>query len=80
VGEAHCFSQWGHDFRIDYLTMNLDSHFPNKQIVSLTATAIKLVRENVMDQLKTKSPLFFKSSFNRINLRYMVVPKENSKV
>lgn len=76
IDEAHCVSGWGHEFRPDYLTLEtLKTRFPRVQIVALTATATKMVREDVISILKMENALYFQSSFNRKNLRYCVVKK-----
>jgi RecQ family ATP-dependent DNA helicase len=79
IDEAHCVSGWGHEFRPDYLSLEtLKNRFPQIQIVALTATATKMVREDVIDILKMKDALYFQSSFNRKNLRYCVLKKQKN--
>ena len=76
IDEAHCVSGWGHEFRPDYLVLQTFKEvFPKCQILALTATATKMVREDVMRILKMDKPLYFQSSFNRTNLRYTVLRK-----
>ena len=79
VDEAHCISEWGHDFRPDYRNLkNLRSFFPDTPIIGLTATATKKVREDIVEQLNLDNPQIFISSFNRANLTYIVQPKRNA--
>ena len=76
IDEAHCVSQWGHDFRQDYLALDtLGQHFLGVPRVALTATATPIVREEIVDRLALNSPESFVSSFDRPNIRYLVQPK-----
>ncbi len=79
IDEAHCISEWGHDFRQDYrnLTM-LKQLFPTTPIVALTATATKKVQSDIIKQLDLKDPAVFVSSFDRTNLRLRVIQKKDS--
>ncbi len=79
IDEAHCISEWGHDFRPDYRNLSqLRTKFPNIPIIALTATATQKVREDIVKQLDLPSPHIFTSSFNRENLSYEVLPKKES--
>jgi len=77
IDEAHCCSEWGHDFREDYTKLNiLKQRFRKTPIIAVTATATKMVAKNVTDILQISDDCtFFRSSFNRPNLRYSVRPK-----
>ncbi|KAI3379888.1 hypothetical protein SNEBB_010928 [Seison nebaliae] len=80
IDEAHCVSEWGHDFRPDYkLLGRLRDEFNETPITALTATATCRVRFDVLHQLKMKSYFEFIQSFNRVNLRYSVTEKSSSK-
>ena len=79
IDEAHCISEWGHDFRPDYRNLNkLRTNFPNIPIIALTATATEKVRSDIVKQLNLPTPHIFTSSFNRQNLSYEVLPKKES--
>jgi ATP-dependent DNA helicase RecQ len=76
IDEAHCVSQWGHDFRHDYLALNqLAALFPGTPRMALTATATPLIREEIIGRLELNAPELFVSSFDRPNIRYMVQAK-----
>jgi ATP-dependent DNA helicase RecQ len=77
IDEAHCISEWGHDFRPDYRNLSLLRHiFPSVPWIALTATANAQVRQDVSEQLRFTQENLFLSSFNRSNLTYLVQPKK----
>ena len=74
VDEAHCVSQWGHDFRPAYLKIaKLKTHFPKVPFLALTASATQTVMDDVILQLGLEQPAIFKKSFARKNIAYMVL-------
>ena len=76
IDEAHCISEWGHDFRPEYRELKkLRRHLPDVPIMVLTATATKRVRKDIVDQLHLDNARCYVASFNRPNLTYRVVPK-----
>jgi len=80
IDEAHCVSQWGHDFRQDYLLLNqLRDSFPNVPRMALTATANQKTRDEIVHNLALNGPHVFVSSFDRPNIRYSVAPKDDAK-
>lgn len=69
IDEAHCVSQWGREFRPDYLHLRvLKKDYPNTPILAITATAPNKIRDDIISQLKMQDTLFFRSSYNRNNL------------
>lgn len=81
IDEVHCMSQWGHDFRPDYKKMSeLRIKYPGVPIICLTATATKVVEEDVLSILKLRNVKKFVTSFNRPNIKYVVLPKDNKTI
>ncbi|NXE95789.1 BLM protein, partial [Menura novaehollandiae] len=81
IDEAHCVSQWGHDFRQDYKRLNmLRRKFHSVPMMALTATANPRVQKDIQNQLEMLKPQVFTMSFNRHNLKYDVLPKKPKKV
>jgi ATP-dependent DNA helicase RecQ len=76
IDEAHCISEWGHDFRPEYRELKkLRKHLPDVPIMALTATATERVRTDIIKELELRDPCAYAASFNRPNLAYRVVPK-----
>ena len=79
IDEAHCISEWGHDFRPGYLQLKLlKEHLPKIPLIAMTATAISEVQEDIVTQLKLENPKYYKASLNRKNLFYQVKPKDTA--
>jgi len=80
IDEAHCVSQWGHDFRQDYLALNeLKRWFPGVPRMALTATATPPTRREIVERLELDSPEVFVESFDRPNIRYLVQGKSDAR-
>ena len=73
IDEAHCISEWGHEFRPEYRQLSrLRAHFPNLPLAAFTASATRRVRHDILQQLQLSSPHKYIASFHRGNLRYLV--------
>ena len=73
IDEAHCISEWGHEFRPEYRQLSrLREQFPDRPIAAFTASATRRVRHDILDQLQLRDPHKYIASFHRPNLRYVV--------
>jgi ATP-dependent DNA helicase RecQ len=73
IDEAHCISEWGHEFRPEYRQLSsLRRHFPDRPIAAFTASATRQVRHDIIEQLSLREPHKYIASFHRANLRYVV--------
>ncbi|MDD1627603.1 MAG: RecQ family ATP-dependent DNA helicase, partial [Methylococcaceae bacterium] len=80
IDEAHCVSQWGHDFRVDYLQLSmLHEQFPDIPRIALTATADEKTRQEIILRLQLEKAPLFLSGFDRPNIRYRIVQKQNAR-
>jgi ATP-dependent DNA helicase RecQ len=80
IDEAHCVSQWGHDFRVDYLQLSmLHEQFPNIPRIALTATADEKTCQEIIQRLQLEQAPLYLNGFDRPNIRYRIVQKQNAR-
>ncbi|MEL6191247.1 MAG: ATP-dependent DNA helicase RecQ [Bacteroidota bacterium] len=80
IDEAHCVSQWGHDFRPNYLKIpEIREVHPKVPVIALTASAPQKVQEDILQQLALRNPNHFQQSFRRENISYVVLEEENTR-
>jgi ATP-dependent DNA helicase RecQ len=80
IDEAHCVSQWGHDFRVDYLQLSLlEQYFPEVPRIALTATADEVTRKEIAERLGLVDSPHFVSGFDRPNIQYRITQKQNAR-
>lgn len=81
IDEAHCVSNWGHDFRPDYKKLNIfKQKYPEVPVIALTATANEFVQNDIIKNLGLNNPATFRQSFNRDNLYYQILPKDKTTI
>ena len=80
IDEAHCVSQWGHDFRVDYLQLSLlEQYFPQVPRIALTATADEITRKEISERLGLDGGAHFVSGFDRPNIQYRITQKQTAR-
>jgi RecQ family ATP-dependent DNA helicase len=79
IDEAHCVSNWGHDFRPEYLKLNIKNRYPRIQICAFTATATQLVADDIIKRLQLSEPVLHRSPLVRPNISYRLIHKDDAK-